>query len=261
MTTEADLIRGVLAAPKDDAPRLALADWYAENGDEARGEFVRVGVELARTKVHPNGHTDVGPDRRFFVNEARDCTRADCRACELRRRERNLLQQTPPGGELPYRLVWAGFDSYTATTGIEWTFRRGLVSSVTLPLAAFVGGPCGQCRGAFLTSAFCSACSGTGTAPGLAARLFAAHPVTAVMLSDREPIAVSGRRLFGWISWYGECQMPHQIPSDLDALLPEPPPETLIAVPGLYPSAGAANLALSTACVAFGRAAAGLPPL
>jgi uncharacterized protein (TIGR02996 family) len=33
--------------PDDDTPRLILADWLTENGDEARGEFIRVQCRLA----------------------------------------------------------------------------------------------------------------------------------------------------------------------------------------------------------------------
>src|SRR5436309_3487752 len=40
--------------PADDAPRLVLADWLEENGDEAdraRAEFIRIQCELARSRV------------------------------------------------------------------------------------------------------------------------------------------------------------------------------------------------------------------
>jgi uncharacterized protein (TIGR02996 family) len=41
------LFRAIVAAPADDAPRLACADWYDEHGDPDRAELVRVQVELA----------------------------------------------------------------------------------------------------------------------------------------------------------------------------------------------------------------------
>jgi uncharacterized protein (TIGR02996 family) len=34
--------------PDDDTPRLVFADWLQEHGDEARAEFIRVQIELAR---------------------------------------------------------------------------------------------------------------------------------------------------------------------------------------------------------------------
>src|SRR5256885_1719791 len=44
----------ILANPLDDAPRLVYADWLQERGDEERGEFIRVQIELE----------NLGPDRR-----------------------------------------------------------------------------------------------------------------------------------------------------------------------------------------------------
>jgi uncharacterized protein (TIGR02996 family) len=48
MSDEKALLAAVWAEPHDDTPRLAYADWCAENGDEARAEFIRVQCELAR---------------------------------------------------------------------------------------------------------------------------------------------------------------------------------------------------------------------
>src|SRR4051812_4681582 len=42
------LLAAVIAEPDDDTVRLAFADWLAENGDEARAEFIRVQVRLAQ---------------------------------------------------------------------------------------------------------------------------------------------------------------------------------------------------------------------
>ncbi len=60
MTDRAALLRSILAAPDDDAPRLVYADWLDENGEPERAEFIRVQCELAR----------LGPPRRSF--EAND---------------------------------------------------------------------------------------------------------------------------------------------------------------------------------------------
>ena len=48
-TTEADLMRVVLAAPDDDGPRLVLADWLNERGD-VRGEFIQMQCAAAHMK-------------------------------------------------------------------------------------------------------------------------------------------------------------------------------------------------------------------
>jgi uncharacterized protein (TIGR02996 family) len=42
-------LRGILADPDDDAPRLIYADWLDEHGDADRAEFIRSQVRLART--------------------------------------------------------------------------------------------------------------------------------------------------------------------------------------------------------------------
>ncbi len=42
------LLRAVCDNPDDDTPRLVFADWLQEHGDEARAEFIRVQIEIAR---------------------------------------------------------------------------------------------------------------------------------------------------------------------------------------------------------------------
>jgi uncharacterized protein (TIGR02996 family) len=49
---DATLLAAILAAPDDDAPRLAYADWLAGR-DDARAEIIRVQCELARDGVEP----------------------------------------------------------------------------------------------------------------------------------------------------------------------------------------------------------------
>jgi uncharacterized protein (TIGR02996 family) len=52
--TDADaLLRAVIAAPDDDAPRLVYADWCEDHGDPDRAAFIRAQVELARDAYHP----------------------------------------------------------------------------------------------------------------------------------------------------------------------------------------------------------------
>jgi uncharacterized protein (TIGR02996 family) len=54
MTDNEALLRAVLAAPDDDAPRLVYADWLDEHGDPARAAFIRAQVELGRRPADPN---------------------------------------------------------------------------------------------------------------------------------------------------------------------------------------------------------------
>ena len=88
-----------------------------------------------------------------------------------------------------------------------------------------------------------------------AAELFARHPITRVNLLDRHPIPRIGRSdlRFAHITW-GRPELPQHRPVELFPGLPEGTRRT-------FPSLARALSALSDAAVAFGRKAAGLPPL
>src|SRR5438874_2139584 len=45
---ERAFLAAIREAPDDDTHRLVYADWLDDHGDEARAEFIRVQVELAR---------------------------------------------------------------------------------------------------------------------------------------------------------------------------------------------------------------------
>ena len=91
------LLRAVRDAPEDDGPRLVYADWLQENGQLARGEFIRLQCDL---------ETMAPGDRRrpAFEDRADDL---------LTEHETEWLGPLPPG------LV-------------EWTFRRGFVEEVVV---------------------------------------------------------------------------------------------------------------------------------
>src|SRR6201986_5154337 len=40
-------LRAICDNPDDDTPRLVFADWLQENGEEDRGEFIRLQIEVA----------------------------------------------------------------------------------------------------------------------------------------------------------------------------------------------------------------------
>ena len=90
------LMAAVLQAPREDAPRLRLADWLIARGDP-RGEFIRAQIERAR----------LGPDA--------------AEADRLARRERELLAR--------HEAEWVG---PLAGGLIGWRFRRGFIEEVTL---------------------------------------------------------------------------------------------------------------------------------
>jgi uncharacterized protein (TIGR02996 family) len=96
------LLKAVIAEPEDDAPRLIYADWLEENGQEARAEFIRVQVALARMKEESRDHRD------------------------LRARAGELLRM--------YDIIWAGpFRKATA----YWGYVRGFILGTTCDLRSF----------------------------------------------------------------------------------------------------------------------------
>ena len=50
------LLRAVIDAPDDDAPRLIYADWCEENGDPERAEFIRLQIEFERGSGRRRAH-------------------------------------------------------------------------------------------------------------------------------------------------------------------------------------------------------------
>ena len=104
MTDDADaLLRAVLAAPDDDAPRLVYADWLDEHGDPARAEFIRVQIELARP----------GPDR--------------ARRYQLLVAERRLLREN--------RAAWTAWLPRWAHRDL---FRRGFLEGIICEAGDFI---------------------------------------------------------------------------------------------------------------------------
>lgn len=99
MTPDNPFLKALIAEPEDDTLRLAMADWFEENGDLPRGEFIRVQIELARGVV----------DR--------------ARRLELEARQSKLLLAHDAGWVTPLAQAlrckpgeWGG-----------WVFRRGFV--------------------------------------------------------------------------------------------------------------------------------------
>jgi uncharacterized protein (TIGR02996 family) len=117
----------------------------------------------------------------------------------------------------------------------------------------------------------------TGRVEGLAAALFRAAPVTEVRLSDREPDAISDGRLAWWYTdpdWhrpglYQHHWLPVELRPYLTGRICEPIDEPRPGVCGFdygnsfagTDGVGLARADLSAACVAVGRARAGLPAL
>jgi uncharacterized protein (TIGR02996 family) len=241
------LLRAILAEPDEDTPRLMYADWLEEKGGSARAEFVRVQCELAGLKEPPVGFKGCV---RCKSGDPAD----ECRYHALRRRER----ESWVGFGSPYERSWsfglppnwlALLDGETDRVAVPYmpsdgvaVVRRGFVESVALPLAAFTG--------------------------DAARALFAAHPVTAVRLPDREPMPDGDEGTEEvWVSWL-TCREPwasadeRRIPLAIAEHLP------LHDWPGRspeyrwrYPTRGDALAALSAAAVDWARGLVGLTAL
>jgi uncharacterized protein (TIGR02996 family) len=91
------LIEAIRDNPDEDTPRLVLADWYEENGDTARGEFIRVQCELARLDPTSDRYPEL----------------------HIRQLQMQAEHEREWLGEWADRLV-------------RWEFRRGMLDEVTI---------------------------------------------------------------------------------------------------------------------------------
>lgn len=328
MTTLDAILRAILDRPMDDTPRLVYAEYLDDHagdmpdpdGARSRAEFIRIGVEAARTTAHCYHDLTRPPDCPVCALHLRAAELARLPAADADGEPACMWERWAdlPGwaclnliGDAVADRIEAGLRRRREETnddrpgGNYFRFRRGFVDEVRLPLAAFAGGPCGRCdgrgrlvddnrppeddppcpvcrcqackatgdaRGYRLAHNFerCKECRGagsTGTRPGVAASLFAAHPVTRVVLTDREtdPIQHYARRQWCW--YMGAVDSRATIPrgvfmelagGDLERA-DEDDPDTDAWV--IYRTPELARTALSAACVAHGRELAGLPPL
>src|SRR5436309_2065212 len=103
MTDDDGLLRAILAAPDDDAPRLVYADWLDEHGDPDRATFVRTQVELARQPPDPT------------------------RLGQLKKTERTLL-----------RANWDAWTAWVPAWAQPREFRRGFLEGIRAPAADFI---------------------------------------------------------------------------------------------------------------------------
>lgn len=295
MTSDyAGLYRAILEVPYDDAPRGAIADVLDDAGAADRARFVRIGLELAMQR---------DPARRPPASEAND-RRQD----RLELNSRRLLKRwavgrtgcnaihwlgTLPGFAHPFANVskrrcytgWAPSapqdlaprDGTTAADYVYATFRRGFVDEVALPLRAFYGDerPCPNVEDATTcpeTNALecCSECEHTGVIgeEGIAAALFAAHPITRVRLTDVVPVRldrwrntspteIAVERYHVWEFPVGERRdgLPTRLPWDIYDHMDHG------VTHGEWTSEESALESLSHGCVRYGRRLAGLPDL
>ncbi len=111
--TYAAMLAPILAHPDEDCWRLQMADWFADNGDEARASFICVQCKLAILLA-----------KYGEINDTHS----------LRRRENELLTEN-------HGLRWAmplldtmGWSQPFAMVG-SWTWKRGFISEITCTAA------------------------------------------------------------------------------------------------------------------------------
>ncbi len=263
LTNEEALLRTVLENPNDDAPRLVLADYLEERGDESRAEFIRVQIELAKYEAYCD------------VVDRYPIPRSD-RLDALRRRERALLDE--PRNFCNWVPLWLHQGSGVGIrrgpgTSIEFTgglaqsleFRRGFPSHVTLTLDALCGATCerttrgSQCSGGeirLLSGAIanCPRCRGTGRTEGIARELFSRCPIESLTISDKEANAgfwYNADRPEPYVGGLPESELPY----DLWRLLDGVPDGDRTK---RFDSPTAAHAAMSAAVVQWGRGLVGL---
>lgn len=262
----AAFMRAICERPAGDAPRLIFADWLREWGDEDRAQFIMDQIELARypvekcDSIYPgcsiwgDGPNNIGHDHKCpmypIANRSRESLLANFRA-------------------------WT--DGLPDFLNVE--FIRGFPAAVTLTSAAFFGGRCERCEGDGRVTFHgqqpyrqvggnpymvgCSNCFGTCQTPGLAKRLAESCPLESVRLSDREPWD-GGEGCAGWYRREPVERNADDLPPDIFDLLQggEIHRPMLVSRPyRWYDNPEAARVALSAACVSFGRKLANLPPI
>jgi uncharacterized protein (TIGR02996 family) len=234
------LLRGVLAEPEDDWVRLVLADFLEGNGEQERAEFIR--LQLIRASG-PNEQTDWCHHDLTFP--------PDCRGCQMRRRERELLVaqwtcldplglEFCGGGPGPHGLHLQGWWPESGGVASCFFFRRGFVHSITLTAADFLAH---------------------------AGAIFSAQPVVSVALADKRTWVndVGGHRPARHCWWYEdkwERGGRDDLPTALFGLLRGGELDTSTTEHCRWYSSEADAVAdLTQALVAYGRSLAGLPPL
>lgn len=158
-STELALLATVLADPGDDTPRLVLADWLSENGEDDYGTFIRVQCELAK---------NAGCGRCTDCHGYLSRVNPQCPRFALLRRERALWEAHSRDwfAGITHRLSIDPHDSREPLLIVS----RGFVSAVTCSWSQWHGAPCTR------TDCFneagdgpdpeCMRCNGRGLLPG-----------------------------------------------------------------------------------------------
>ena len=240
------LLRAVLEAPDDDAPRLVYADWLEEHGEAERAEFIRVDCALAAVGHPPKG-----------------CRDLDCPCYPLLLHKRDLAATERSG--VPNSRRWA----YYFRPGDDWSFRRGFIETVELGCDDFIAR-----AGLLFRWHPIREVQLIGRRPSASEDPFLhfwnAGPTGFTRISAKYYTALFWEN--GGSGWVEHSSRPEQLPEALFRRLEVTwdadwqqercrrsgrSPEVCF----YCPSAETGSAALSRACVAYGRELAGLPPL
>jgi uncharacterized protein (TIGR02996 family) len=221
MTHHEGFLAAILAEPEEDAHRLVYADWLEDNGDPGRAEFIRAGVEVARTGCH---------DCPTPVRRAGGATHAWrtlpcglCRFCRPMIRARKLMNGGRHTAHFPFLSEFATALNLSRDPwdcpGPWFLFRRGFVAEVTLA---------------------CDQWMRHGRA------LVRAAPLERAGLSDRAPLLIVSD---SWV-WLRQGDAPeatHTLPDDLAYAM------NATERRAGWDSEAAARKALSVACLKWAR--------
>jgi uncharacterized protein (TIGR02996 family) len=205
--TEEAILGAIITEPAEDLHRLAYADWLEEHGDDARAEFVRAQCAYPGWFGALPGPSDPLPGA---VARAWDLLHGGVADAWL-----GGMPGAPFG---PGRAGTPCWERASRGGDISVRFRRGFVSEVTLPCAAWEGhGPA----------------------------LVRAAPVERVTLTGKQPF------MHHWARYPGGAELSYEIPPGIYRNLRGRSP----ALVKPYRDDAAALDALSEACLAWARAA------
>lgn len=187
--------------PHDDGLRLICADYYEENGEEARSEFIRLQIEAAPIEKWLDDNAE---------SKARPFQHLD-RLEEIEKRTDELLFQHGHRWCTPFARA-VGIHALThhghskGVGAIAWAWKRGFINELHLPLQAFLRGKHKE--------------------------IITAAPLEIIKLTDRKPhhftgnIDVTERHMW---QWYGHAEEmyaePHRLPKNIIDILYKARPE------------------------------------
>lgn len=182
---ETHLLAAILDEPERDDVRLALADWYEQEGECARSELIRVQIELANWPKDNRpecmyGINYVGPVHGHDAKLGHPCYECHPLSRPLVARERELLERhgwrwLPEVRDVCWDIEGVGKIKQGRIIGVK--FSRGFPAAITCTMAQWLGErglPQGTSRSSYVTKPI---------GPLVVSRC----PVTEVVFSGVEP--------------------------------------------------------------------------